>query len=321
MFGPNKNKEAQNASGLMARLHKGLERTRSGLFYDLGDLFRCKGRIDVDLLEEIETRLLIADVGVESSRRIMDDVSAHLQRKSLPDTEALLAVLHERMLLLLQAVEQPLIIPANHKKPFVLLLVGVNGVGKTTTVGKIGQHFSNHGHSVLLAAGDTFRAAATQQIQSWADKISIPLIAQKSGADAAAVVFDALQSARARQSDLVIADTAGRLHNKGNLMQELKKIRRTITRFDQYLKVEVMLVLDAGTGQNALAQAREFNDAIGIDSLSLTKLDGTAKGGVVFALADTLQLPIRFIGIGEKTEDLRPFKASEFVNALLFVES
>jgi len=263
----------------------------------------------------------MADVGVEATRRIMDDLSDDLKRGSLSDADALFSVLHEQMMLLVQPAEQPLAIPTSHNKPFVLLVVGVNGVGKTTMIGKVSHYFSNHGHSVLLAAGDTFRAAATQQLQSWADKISIPVVAQKSGADAAAVIFDALQSARAHHTDLVIADTAGRLHNKRNLMEELKKIRRTITRFDAELKVEVMLVLDAGTGQNALAQAREFNDLIGIDSLSLTKLDGTAKGGVVFALANSLNLPIRFIGVGEKAPDLRPFNAGDFVNALLCVRS
>lgn len=319
MFG-RKNKQTDTKPGVMERLRNGLQRTRAGLFYDLGDLFRSKDKIDAELLEEIETRLLMADVGVESTRQIIDALTAELKNKSLDDIDALFAVLQEQMCVLLSDVCQPLEVPTEGKKPFVLLVVGVNGVGKTTTIGKLSHYFSNAGHSVLLAAGDTFRAAAIEQIQSWAEKISIPVIAQQSGADSAAVIFDALQSARAHDTDLVIADTAGRLHNKSNLMEELKKIRRTISKFDPDIKVEVMLVIDAGTGQNALSQAKEFNDAIGIDSLTLTKLDGTAKGGVLFALAKTLGLPIRFIGLGEQADDLRPFNADNFVNALVSAE-
>ncbi len=321
MFGLKKKKPAEDSPAALKRLRRGLQRTRAGLFYDLGALFRGSGRIDAALLEEIETRLLLADVGVDSTRRIIDGLSESLARRSLPDAEALFSALHEQMVSLLHPAEQPLAIPESGEKPFVTLVVGVNGVGKTTTIGKVSQHFSKRGYSVLLAAGDTFRAAATQQIQSWADKVSVPVIAGQGGADAAAVIFDALQSARAQGLDLLIADTAGRLHNKNNLMGELKKIHRTIRRFEPAPGLEVMLVLDAGTGQNALAQAREFHAAIGIDSLSLTKLDGTAKGGVVFALTDLLALPIRFIGVGEGAEDLRPFNARDFVEALLFVEA
>ena len=319
MFGLKKKKETETSPGVLAKLRKGLERTRAGLFYDLGDLFRTKGAIDAELLEEIETRLLMADVGVDSTREIIDGLSELLKRKSVDDAEALFSVLYEQMMSLLATVEKPLLIPDNNK-PFVLLVVGVNGVGKTTTIGKVSHYFSSQKYSLLLAAGDTFRAAAIEQIRSWADKVSIPVVSQQSGADSAAVVFDALQSARAQGSDMVIADTAGRLHNKSNLMEELKKIRRTITKFDPEIPVEVMLVIDAGTGQNALSQAKEFNDAIGLDSLTLTKLDGTAKGGVIFALAHSLKLPIRFIGVGEQAEDLRPFNASDFVNALLTIE-
>lgn len=319
MFGLKK-KEAEAKPGVLERLRRGLEKTRAGLFYDLGDLFRSKGEIDTELLEEIEARLLMADVGVESTRKITDALSEQVNKKSLTDPEALFTILHEQMMLLLQEADRPLVITPENKKPFVLLVVGVNGVGKTTTIGKLSYYYSNNGYSVLLAAGDTFRAAAIEQIQTWAEKSSVPVIAQKSGSDSAAVIYDALQSARAHGSDIVIADTAGRLHNKSNLMEELKKIRRTIDKFDAEIQVEVMLVLDAGTGQNALSQAKEFNDAIGVDSLTLTKLDGTAKGGVVFALAQSLATPIRFIGVGEQADDLRPFNADNFVTALLSVE-
>lgn len=298
-------------------MRSGLEKTRNKLFTGIEDLFKSKKKIDAELLEEIETRLLMADMGIECTSRIIEGLTSAMDRNELNDIEQLMATLKSQMIKLLIPVEKPLLITTDSNKPYVVLVVGANGAGKTTTIGKMTNYFQNIGHSVLLAAGDTFRAAAIEQIQAWGEKTKTPVIAQKSGADSAAVIYDALQSAQAKAIDLVIADTAGRLHNKDNLMQELGKIRRTITKFDSSIPVEVMLVLDAGTGQNALAQARQFNQVVNVSGISLTKLDGTAKGGVLFSIAQSLSTPIRFIGVGEQLDDLRPFVAADFVKALL----
>ena len=305
--------------GLLDRLRLGLQKTRAGLFTDLGDLVKGRTRIDARLLEEIETRLIMSDVGIESTTNIIDALSVAVKRNELNNLEQLKSVLRKEMLKLLIPVQQMLEPPVadTELKPFVILVVGVNGAGKTTTIGKMTNYFQERGHSVLLAAGDTFRAAAIEQIREWGKRTGAEVIAQKTGADSAAVVFDALHSARSRNSDLVIADTAGRLHNKDNLMEELRKIRRTITKFDAGIGVEVMLVIDAGTGQNALTQAGQFHDIIGLTGISITKLDGTARGGIVFAIAEKLGIPIRFIGTGESLDDLRPFNAEEFVEAIL----
>lgn len=305
---------------MLRRLQSGLKKTRTRLFGGLADLFDNKTKIDEHLLEDIESRLLMSDVGVEATTTIMDSLVSALKREKLTAMDQLLALLRKQMLQILLPVQQPLIIPVNTPFPFVILVIGVNGAGKTTTIGKLTDRFINHGNSVLLAAGDTFRAAAIEQIQSWGTKTHVPVIAQQSGSDSAAVIYDALQSARARSTEIVIADTAGRLHNKNNLMQELDKIRRTITKFDAAIAVEVMLVLDAGNGQNALEQAMQFHKAIGITGITLAKLDGTAKGGILFALANALSIPIRFIGVGEQADDLKPFDAASFIDALLDFE-
>lgn len=307
--------------GLFARLRLGLQKTRTTLFSGLGDLLKGKAKIDAELLEEIETRLILADVGIESTTNITDALAEAGKRSDSHGGEQLGRVLHEQMVRLLEPAQQLLEPSCDGTTPFVILVVGVNGSGKTTTIGKMTHYFQDQGYGVMLAAGDTFRAAAIEQIQEWGRRTGAPVIAQKSGADSAAVIYDALQSARARNVDVLIADTAGRLHNKENLMEELHKIRRIITKFDPQIPVEVMLVLDAGTGQNALSQASQFHEIVGITGITLTKLDGTAKGGIVFALAHKLGIPIRFIGVGEQLEDLRPFAAAAFVDALLDQEA
>jgi len=308
---------AVDKPGLFSRLRHGLQKTRTTLFSGLGDLLNGKAKIDAELLEEIETRLIMADVGIESTTNIINTLASAGNRAESGGLEQLTQVLHDQMVRLLAPVQHALEPPGDKSAPFVILVVGVNGSGKTTTIGKMTHYFRDQGYSVMLAAGDTFRAAAIEQIQEWGRRTGAPVIAQKSGADSAAVIYDALQSARARNIELLIADTAGRLHNKENLMEELHKIRRIIAKFDAHIPVEVMLVLDAGTGQNALTQAGQFHEIIGITGITLTKLDGTAKGGIVFALAERLGIPIRFIGIGEQLEDLRPFDATAFVDALL----
>lgn len=299
---------------LFERLKTRLAKTRSSLLGGLADLFRGR-KIDEELLEELETRLLLADVGVDATRTIIDSLTQQAERKELADGQALLGALQRRMAELLEPCEQTLSI--GEQRPFVILMVGVNGVGKTTTIGKLAKRLQNEGHSVLLAAGDTFRAAAVEQLQAWGERNNVPVIAQHSGADSASVLFDAIGAAKARKIDVVIADTAGRLHTQVNLMEELKKIKRVIGKLDATAPHETLLVVDAGTGQNALNQAREFNDAVGLSGIVLTKLDGTAKGGIIFAIAEKLRVPIRFIGIGEGVDDLREFKAAEFVDALL----
>ncbi|WP_317622925.1 signal recognition particle-docking protein FtsY [Thiohalobacter sp.] len=301
--------------GLFARLRDGLAKTRSGLTEGISRLVRGRRKIDDALLEELETQLLVADVGVEATTEIIGDLTRRVARKQLDDAEALLAALREDMTALLEPVSKPLEIP-EQEQPFVILMVGVNGAGKTTTIGKLAARFKAEGRSVMLAAGDTFRAAAVEQLQTWGERNGVPVIAQQQGADSASVIFDALQAAQARGIDVLIADTAGRLHTQSNLMEELKKIKRVLGKLDPSAPHEVMLVVDAGTGQNALNQALQFNAAVGLTGITLTKLDGTARGGVIFAIARRLGVPIRFIGVGEAAEDLRPFDAREFVDAL-----
>ena len=298
--------------GLLERLRAGLRRTGSGL----GQLFLGRKQIDDDLLDELETLLLMADVGVDATRSIIDDLTARLKRNELADTEALRLALREDMLRILEPVARPLKLPAQDS-PVVLLTVGVNGAGKTTTIGKLAARLKDRGHGVMLAAGDTFRAAAVEQLQTWGKRTGVPVISQPTGSDSASVVFDAHQSAVARGVDVMIADTAGRLHTQSNLMEELRKIHRVLGKQDERAPHEVLLVLDAGTGQNALAQAEQFQQAVSVTGLVLTKLDGTAKGGVIFAMAKRFGLPVYFIGVGEGVDDLRPFDAEAFVDALL----
>lgn len=300
--------------GFFARLKQGLTKTSQNLGNGLASLFLGK-KIDEDLYEELETQLLMADVGVDTSQKLIKQLVQHADRKQLKDADALYDKLQQEMALLLDEVEQPLQLKGADG-PFVILMVGVNGVGKTTTIGKMAQQFKQQGKSVMLAAGDTFRAAAVEQLQVWGERNAIPVIAQHSGADSASVIFDAYQAAKARGVDVLIADTAGRLQNKAHLMEELKKIVRVMKKIDANAPHEVMLTLDAGTGQNALSQARLFKEAVDITGISLTKLDGTAKGGVIFAIADQFKLPIRYIGVGEGIDDLRVFDSKDFIKAL-----
>jgi fused signal recognition particle receptor len=304
----------QDKPGFFGRLRRGLGRTSDNLVQGMGNLFLGRKEIDADLLEELESRLLMADVGVDATMDIIDHLTQRVSRKELTNPEALQDALKGELLSLLKPCEEPLSVSGH--KPYVILMVGVNGVGKTTTIGKLAKRFQTEGRSVMLAAGDTFRAAAVEQLQVWGDRNNVPVVAQHTGADSASVIFDALQAAQSRGVDVLIADTAGRLHNKDNLMEELKKVVRVMAKLDESAPHEVMLVLDAGTGQNALAQADHFRQWVGVSGISLTKLDGTAKGGVIFAIAKKLGLPIRFIGIGEAAEDLRPFEAESFIEAL-----
>jgi fused signal recognition particle receptor len=306
---------AAKPEGLFARLRAGLARTRANLSDALGDLLSGKRQIDDELLEDIETLLLTADVGVDATRRIIDDLTARVRRKELSDPEALAAALREQLAAILRTLDAP-ITPAATGRPQVILMVGINGAGKTTTIGKLAKRLKEEGNSVMLAAGDTFRAAAVEQLQTWGERNDIPVIAQSTGADAASVIYDSLEAATARSVDILIADTAGRLHTKSNLMDELAKITRVMKKIDPAAPHEIMLVVDAGNGQNALNQAIEFHNAVGLTGITLTKLDGTAKGGIIFAIGDRLSVPIRFIGVGESIEDLRPFDADEFVQAL-----
>jgi len=325
MFGFGKNSKApkedseqaveQAPMGLFARLKQGLSKTRSSFGGAIADLVVGKKAIDDELLEEIETQLLLADVGIEATGKIISDLTERLARKQLSDSDALLAALREDLAAMLEPSSVPLDIPQSDK-PFVILVVGVNGVGKTTSIGKLAKQLQQQGRSVMLAAGDTFRAAAVEQLQVWGERNDIPVVAQHTGADAASVIFDALQSAQAKNIDVLIADTAGRLHNKDNLMEELAKIRRVLGKIDEAAPHEVLIVLDATTGQNALAQTEQFNKIIGLTGVALTKLDGTAKGGIIFSIANKTKLPIRFIGVGEGIDDLRAFDAKDFVEAL-----
>jgi len=303
-------------TSLFGRLKKGLSRTSSKLTEGFASLLLGQKTIDDDLLEELEMQLLTADLGVEATQTIISDLTQRIARKQLGDAEALFDALRDDMVSLLQPSCQPLVIP-EQDGPFVILMVGINGVGKTTTIGKLAKQFQTQGKSVMLAAGDTFRAAAVEQLQVWGDRNNIDVIAQHNGADSASVIFDGLQAAKARNVDILIADTAGRLHTQSNLMEELKKVKRVMSKLDTNAPHEIMLVLDAGTGQNALSQAVQFDDAVGVTGLTLTKLDGTAKGGIIFAIAKKMGLPIRYIGVGEKIDDLRRFEAEDFVDALL----
>ncbi|HGN1704389.1 TPA: signal recognition particle-docking protein FtsY [Providencia rettgeri] len=305
--------EKPKKEGFFARLKKGLLKTRQNLGSGFLGLFSGK-KIDDDLFDELEEQLLIADVGVDTTRKIIDSLTAHASRKELKDAEALYGKLREEMSDILAKVDKPLVI--EDKKPYVILMVGVNGVGKTTTIGKLARQYQSEGKSVMLAAGDTFRAAAVEQLQVWGERNKIPVVAQHTGADPASVIFDAIQSAQAKGVDILIADTAGRLQNKSHLMEELKKIVRVMKKLDENAPHEIMLTLDASTGQNAVSQAKLFDDAVGLTGITLTKLDGTAKGGVIFSIADQFGIPIRYIGIGEGIEDLRPFKADDFIEAL-----
>ncbi|WP_417532313.1 signal recognition particle-docking protein FtsY [Marinobacter lipolyticus] len=297
------------------RIRQGLGKTRATLSTGLSDLFAVGKKIDEDLLEEIETTLLMADVGVTATSEIIESLTDKLERNQLKDGAALRQALREELHGLLKDVTKPLELDST-KQPYVILMVGVNGVGKTTTIGKLTKKFQDEGKSVMLAAGDTFRAAAVEQLQVWGERNNVPVVAQHTGADSASVIFDAIQSAQSREVDVVIADTAGRLQNKENLMNELEKVVRVMKKLDDTAPHEVMLVLDAGTGQNALSQAQVFQQAVGVSGITLTKLDGTAKGGIVFAIARQLQLPIRYIGVGEQVADLRSFDAETFVDAL-----
>ncbi len=307
--------EPEPQLSVFERIKQGLGKTRASLTGGMADLFSVGKKIDEDLLEEIETTLLMADVGVTATSEIIESLTDKLERNQLKDGEALRKALRDELHGLLKDVSKPLAVDAG-KQPYVILMVGVNGVGKTTTIGKLTKKFQNDGKSVMLAAGDTFRAAAVEQLQVWGERNNVPVVAQHNGADSASVIFDAIQSAKSREVDVVIADTAGRLQNKDNLMNELEKVVRVMKKLDDTAPHEVMLVLDAGTGQNALSQAQVFQQAVGVSGITLTKLDGTAKGGIVFAIARQLQLPIRFIGVGEQVDDLRSFDAETFVDAL-----
>ncbi len=307
--------EPQKPEGLFARLKNGLSRTRHNLTEGLANLVLGAKSIDDELMEQIEDTLITADIGMDATMRISQHLLQKVSRNELKDADALFTALHDEMQAILAPVEQPLQIP-EQDTPFVILVVGINGAGKTTTIGKLAKRLQNEGKSVMLAAGDTFRAAAVEQLQVWGERNAIPVVAQQGGADSASVIYDALESAKAKKIDVLIADTAGRLHTQSNLMEELKKVKRVMSKIDPAAPHETMLVLDAGTGQNAINQAEQFNQAMQLTGITLTKLDGTARGGVIFAIAEKLGIPIRFIGVGEGIEDLRTFNAREFVDAL-----
>jgi fused signal recognition particle receptor len=302
-------------TGLFGALRSGLKRTRSQLSQGLATLVLGKKKVDEDLLTQIETQLLLADIGVATTQRLILEMTARVKRNELSDPAALYSAIQQALLAVLTPCQVPWNLSVEHK-PYVILMVGVNGTGKTTTIGKLAKRLQAEGKSVLLAAGDTFRAAAVQQLKAWGERNNINVIAQHDGADSASVIFDALSAARARKIDVLIADTAGRLHTQLHLMDELKKIKRVMAKLDPQAPHETMLVVDAGIGQNALRQAEQFHEALGLDSITLTKLDGTAKGGTIFSLAESLHLPIRFVGVGEGIDDLQPFDAGEFVKAL-----
>ncbi|WP_261857645.1 signal recognition particle-docking protein FtsY [Photobacterium sanguinicancri] len=306
--------EKPKSEGFFARLMRGLKKTKMNFGSGFFDLFSGK-KIDDELYEELEEQLLIADVGMDTTNKIIKNLTERASRKDLKDGDALYGQLREELSEMLATVEQPLVIDTT-KKPFVILMVGVNGVGKTTTIGKLAKQFQRDGKSVMLAAGDTFRAAAVEQLQVWGERNNVPVVAQHTGADSASVIFDAIESAKAKNVDVVIADTAGRLQNKGHLMEELRKIVRVMKKVDPEAPHEIMLTVDAGTGQNAISQAKLFSDVAPVSGITLSKLDGTAKGGVIFAIADQFNIPIRYIGIGEGIDDLRPFASEEFIEAL-----
>lgn len=304
-----------NQPSFFERLKMGLSRTRTQLSSGLANLFLGKKHIDADLLEELESQLLMADLGIEVTDIVIQKLTDRVNRQTLKDPNALLTELKTLLKEILRPCQQAFTWP-NEQKPFVMLMVGVNGNGKTTTIGKLTKHFQAQGQKVLLAAGDTFRAAAVEQLKVWGERNQVPVIAQSTGADSASVIFDAFQAAKARHIDILMADTAGRLHTKDHLMDELAKIKRVLHKTEASAPHETLLVLDAGTGQNALQQALTFHKAIGLTGIIITKLDGTAKGGIVFAIAHALPIPIRYIGVGEGIDDLRPFDADAFVEAL-----
>ncbi len=313
MFG--KKEKPEKREGFIKRLRSRINRGDNWLTYDLANLVPG-GQIDEDVLEELESLLVMADVGVETTESIIEDLRQSLARNELKDVDALSAGLQRSLLRILSPVEKPLTIQKGDG-PFVIFVVGVNGAGKTTTIGKMARHLQDSGYSVMLAAGDTFRAAAVEQLQAWGERNDVPVIAQQSGADPAAVIFDAWQAAKARDIDVLLADTAGRLQNQSGLMDELAKMKRVVARHDSAAPHEIMLVLDASQGQNALVQAEKFHEALGLTGITVTKLDGSAKGGILFAIANRLRIPVRFIGIGEAVDDMQPFQAEEFINALL----
>jgi fused signal recognition particle receptor len=312
--------DARSAENGSADLSKSLEKTKRTFTDGMADFFLGKKSIDEELLEQLETRLLKADVGIDATTTIIDELQNDISRKVISDADSLHLKLSQIMKTILQPCEQSLssvIASTESAKPFVILVVGINGAGKTTSIGKLANHFIEQGQSVMLAAGDTFRAAAVEQLQEWGQRNNVPVIAQGTGADPASVIFDAVESASSKNIDIVIADTAGRLHTQDNLMDELAKIKRVLRKIDARAPHETLIVMDAGFGQNALHQAQQFNESIGLTGLAVTKLDGTAKGGILFSIANTLNLPVRFIGVGEGIHDLKPFNASEFVDALL----
>jgi len=313
MFGLGKKNETE---GLFARLKKGLSKTGNTITEGMGTLVLGKKKIDEDVLDELETRLLVADVGVDATREIMGDLAKRVSRDELADMDSLMKALYNKMHRILRPIAQPLEIDGAHK-PYVILMVGINGAGKTTTIGKLAKKLQQDGKSVMLAAGDTFRAAAVEQLTIWGERNNIAVVAQGSGADSASVIYDAVQSATARKVDVLLADTAGRLHTQTNLMEELKKVKRVIQKLDATAPHEIMLIVDASIGQNALVQARQFNETLGLTGITVTKLDGTAKGGILFAIAEQLKIPVRFIGVGERIDDLQEFDAYEFTSALL----
>ncbi|MCU8476807.1 signal recognition particle-docking protein FtsY [Vibrio vulnificus] len=311
---PRLQEQEKPTESFFARLKRSLSRTKANIGAGFFGLFKGK-KIDDELFEELEEQLLVADVGMDTTLKIIENLTEKASRRDLKDGEALYGLLKEEMAEILTKVEQPLQVDSS-KTPYVILMVGVNGVGKTTTIGKLAKQFQNQGKKVMLAAGDTFRAAAVEQLQVWGERNNVPVIAQHTGADSASVIYDAIEAAKARGVDVVIADTAGRLQNKSNLMEELRKIVRVMKKIDDSAPHEIMLTLDAGTGQNAISQAKLFSDVAPITGITLTKLDGTAKGGVIFAIADQFNIPIRYIGVGEGIEDLRPFETQEFIDAL-----
>ncbi len=319
MFGKTKVKEPAKKAGFVKRLRARLNRGDSWLTYDLTKL-APGGNINEEVLEELEAALIMADVGVDTTERIISGLQRSLDRKELKDVAALQEGLRRALTGILAAVAQPLVI-TDQQSPFVILMVGVNGAGKTTTIGKLARRLQDDGHSVMLAAGDTFRAAAVEQLQAWGERNDVSVIAQQTGADPAAVIFDAYEAARSRNVDVLIADTAGRLQTQAGLMDELVKIKRVLARHDPQSPQEIMLVLDASQGQNAMVQAEKFHDALGVTGITVTKLDGSAKGGILLPIADKLGLPVRFIGIGEQADDMQPFDADDFVDALLFADS
>lgn len=314
------NETTETKSGFFTRLTQGLSRTRAQFGASIANIFLGKKQIDEDLFNQLEKQLLLADVGVKTTKAILNDLTEKVSRKQLSDPQVLLEALQDDLYTRLQSCCLPWNL-SDTVKPYVILMIGVNGSGKTTTIGKLAKYFQHHDKKVMLAAGDTFRAAAVEQLQVWGERNQVPVVAQAAGADSAAVAFDALAEAKNRNVDILIVDTAGRLHTQTGLMDELKKVKRVLSKQDADAPHEVILVLDAGIGQNAIIQAQQFNEALGVTSLILTKLDGTAKGGVIFAIAEQLQLPIRFIGIGEGVDDLKPFDAKAFVDALFAVSN